>query len=239
MSYTRRKTMKSRSVIIALLSVLCIAPVLAAAEWQDLITPNLEAWDKLGDGIWQVSEDGTLEGYRRPVTKSLFGDSETITKKQFEEWRGVQSWLYTKKDYGEYDLHVEYRVRVSGNSGVSLRDPTRAKFAITQPADYQNTPAHHGYEIQISGHAGTSSPSGSLYTFVSAKDGHQKDGEWNTFDIESRADVIRVRLNGQLVTEHAGDPKRPTVGPIGLQLHDQFNSIMFRNIRIMEIAASK
>ena len=219
--------------------VLLAAPVLAAAEWHDLITSDLEAWDKLGDGIWRVTEDGTLTGYRRPVTKALFGDSETITKKQFEDWVGVQSWLYTKNDYGEFDLHIEYRVRVSGNSGISLRDPSRAKFAIMQPADYKNTPAHHGYEIQISGRNGSSSPSGSLYTFVSAKDGVQKDGEWNSFDIESRNDMIRVRLNGELVVEFAGDPKRPKVGPIGLQLHDQFNSAMFRNIRIMEIAGTE
>ena len=231
--------MKSRSLFIALISVLCIVPVLRAADWQNLITPNLEAWDKLGDGIWRVTEDGTLIGYRRPVTKSLFGDAETITKKQFEDWLGVQSWLYTKQEYGEFDLHVEYWVRVPGNSGISLRDPTRATHAITHPADYRNTPAHHGYEIQISGTSGSRSPSGSLYTFVSAKDGVQKDGEWNSFDIESRNDVIRVRLNGQLVTEHAGDPRRPKAGPIGLQLHDQFNSIMFRNIRIREIAASR
>lgn len=219
--------------------LLFAAPPLTAAEGRDLITPNLEAWDKIGDGIWRVSEDGTLIGYRQPVTKTLFGDSDTITKKQFEDWRGVQSWLYTKKDYGEFDLHVEYRVRVSGNSGISLRDPTRAKFAITQPADYQSTPAHHGYEVQISGRSGSSLPSGSIYTFLAAKDGVQKDGEWNSFDIESRNEMIRVRLNGQLVVEFAGDPKRPKVGPIGLQLHDQFNSATFRNIRITEIAGTK
>ncbi|MDA1315246.1 MAG: DUF1080 domain-containing protein [Acidobacteria bacterium] len=219
--------------------MLLAAPTLTAAEWHDLITPNLEAWDKLGDGIWRVDQEGTLIGYRRPVTKTLFGDSDTITKKRFEDWRGVQSWLYTKKVYGEFDLHIEYRVRVSGNSGISLRDSSRAKFAITQPADYQSTPAHHGYEVQISGRSGSSLPSGSIYTFLAAKDGVQKDGEWNSFDIESRNDMIRVRLNGKLVTEFPGDPKRPKVGPIGLQLHDQFNSAMFRNIRIMEIAGTQ
>jgi hypothetical protein len=44
-----------------------------------------------------------------------------------------------------------------------------------------------------------------------------------------------VTLNGQLVAEHAGDPQRPKAGPIGLQLHDQFSIIMFRNVRIREI----
>ena len=226
-------------ILVVSALVLLAPPALVAAEWRDLITPDLAAWDKLGDGIWRVIEDGTLTGYRRPATKALFGNSEAITKKQCEDWVGVQSWLYTKKDYGEFDLHIEYQVHGTGNSGISLRDPTRAKFSIMQPADYKNTPAHHGYEIQISGRRGSSSPSGSLYTFVSAKDGVQKDGEWNSFDIESRKDMIRVRLNGEQVVEFAGDPKRPKVGPIGLQLHDQFNSAMFRNIRIREITGTE
>jgi hypothetical protein len=45
-----------------------------------------------------------------------------------------------------------------------------------------------------------------------------------------------VRLNGELVAESPGDPKRSKTGPIGLQLHDENALIMFRNIRIREIA---
>jgi hypothetical protein len=45
-----------------------------------------------------------------------------------------------------------------------------------------------------------------------------------------------VTLNGRVVAESEGDPQRSKVGPIGLQLHDQFSIIMFRNIRIREIA---
>ena len=54
-------------------------------------------------------------------------------------------------------------------------------------------------------------------------------------DISSRNDKISIRLNGKLVAEHAGDPARPKTGPIGLQLHDQFSVVMFRNIRIREL----
>ena len=216
-----------------------VSPALEAAEWKDLINPKLEGWEQLGDGIWRVTQDGTLIGYRKPALDILFSSSEAVTKQQFEDWVGVQAWLYTIQEYGEYDLHVEYWVRVPGNSGISLRDPTRGRYAMTHPADYTRTPAHNGYEVQISGRSGSRSPSGSLYTFVSAKGGVQKDGEWNSFDIESRNDVIRVRLNGQLVAEHPGDPKRPKTGPIGLQLHDQFNWIMFRNIRIREVESAR
>jgi hypothetical protein len=53
-------------------------------------------------------------------------------------------------------------------------------------------------------------------------------------EISSRNDKITISLNGRVVAEHAGDPKRPKVGPIGLQLHDQFSIIMFRNVRIRE-----
>ena len=218
-------------------TLLCLdpaAPALAAG-WTELITEDLEAWESLGDGVWRVTEEGILIGYRRPAIEALFGESDTITKQQFEDWLGVQSWLYTKREYGEFDLHLEYWARVPGNSGISIRDPTRARYALTQPADYQNTPAHNGYEVQINGRSGSTNPSGSLYTFVPAQDGLQRDGEWNALDIESRADGIRVRVNGAPAAEHPGDPDRPKRGPIGLQLHDQFNFILFRNIRIREV----
>ncbi|MYC65973.1 MAG: DUF1080 domain-containing protein [Acidobacteriia bacterium] len=230
--------MTTRRLAALLLGLLLAAPMVSAADWQDLITPGLEAWESLGDGIWRVTDEGTLVGYRRPTIDALFSESETITKQQFDDWFRVQSWLYTKQEYGEFDLHVEYWIRVPGNSGISIRDATRAKFAIVQPADYEKTPAHNGYEVQINGSSGSRSPSGSLYTFVTATNGLQRDGEWNSFDIESRNDGIRIWVNGEIAAEHGGDPERPKIGPIGLQLHDQFNFVMFRNIRIREVGPS-
>jgi hypothetical protein len=52
--------------------------------------------------------------------------------------------------------------------------------------------------------------------------------------IEARAGRIRVRINGQLVSDYPGHPARSTRGPVGLQLHDQFSFALFRNIRIRE-----
>ena len=62
----------------------------------------------------------------------------------------------------------------------------------------------------------------------------QHEDDWNAMDIISRNDKITIRLNGRVVAENAGDPKRSKTGPIGLQLHDQFSIIQFRNIRITE-----
>jgi hypothetical protein len=96
----------------------------------------------------------------------------------------------------------------------------------------KSTPAHIGYEIQIIDSATEKYPTGSIYTFVAARRGLQKENDWNSLDIESRNGLIRVLLNGSVAAEYPGEPGRPKVGPIGLQLHDQFTFMLFRNIRI-------
>jgi hypothetical protein len=98
----------------------------------------------------------------------------------------------------------------------------------------KSTPAHIGYEIQILGDDSDPYPSGSIYGLVPATRGIYRPGDWNSLDIESRDNGIRVRLNGVVVAESPGDPRRPKTGPIGLQLHDQFSVAMFRNLRIRE-----
>ena len=122
-----------------------------------------------------------------------------------------------------------------GNSGVSIRDMSRARWAVIAPVDFKKTPSKTGYEIQINNQYPDPHPTGSIYGFMDAKTGVQLDDEWNTLDIESRNTGIRVLVNGVLVAEHAGDPARSKTGPIGLQLHDQFSVIQFRDVRIREI----
>jgi hypothetical protein len=146
-----------------------------------------------------------------------------------------QSWLYTKKEFGQYDLHVEWWTRRGGNSGVSIRDTTRAIHSVAGPQmDRNKTPSHSGYEIQISNGYKDKYPSGSVYLFDTAKTGDQHEDDWNTFDMEVRDSGIKVKLNNVLVSQYAGEPGRPLKGPIGLQLHDTTSIVMFRNIRIKE-----
>lgn len=210
--------MMKRHGLLALLTVL--AAVLLPAQSRPLFNKkNLDGWDVVGNGIWTVLRDGTLLGqrdYRLPETS-----------KQTD-----QSWLYTKEEFGEYDLHIEWWTRLAGNSGISIRDSSRGSHSFGENADREKTPSHIGYEIQISNGYRDEYPTGSVYLFAKAKTGVQIPNEWNSFDIESRNDMIRVRLNGQLVSEHPGDPARSKRGPIGLQLHDRQSIVMFRNIRI-------
>jgi hypothetical protein len=225
--------MKRSGALLAAIAALC-----SAQSWKPLFNgKNLDGWETKGDGQWTVLGDGILIG--RPVSgeKNPFGAAwpVTLAEKQYTDWRQTQSWLYTVAEFGQFDLHVEYLTPQGGNSGISIRDHTRGKFAIGPVPDYTKTPAHHGYEIQIVNGVKTKFPSGSIYLFAPAAFGHEKTSDWNTLDIESRNDIIRVKLNGVEAASHAGDPARPKTGPIGLQLHDRFNVILFRNIRIREM----
>ena len=141
----------------------------------------------------------------------------------------------TRNDFGEFDLHLEYWTKTSGNSGVSIRDNSRAKWGVITPPDYTKTPSKIGYEIQINNRFPDPHPSGSIYGFADAPKDASRDDDWNAMDIISRNAKISIKLNGRVVAEHPGDPQRPKGGPIGLQLHDQFSIVMFRNIKITEI----
>jgi len=211
----------SRPLLAALAGLLLLtlpAGAQAPAEWVDLFNGrNLDGWEVIGDGVWTVMRDGTLLGQRVPA------------KSQH------QSWLYTTREFREFDLRLEYWTRLGGNSGVSIRDTSRARHAVPPNWDRNLTPSHIGYEIQILNGSEDRYPSGSVYLFVAAKAGVHIMNDWNLLEIESRDEIIRVKLNGELVCEHPGDPARSKSGPIGLQLHDPNSVAMFRGIRIREL----
>ncbi len=213
--------------------------------WEPLFNGgNLDGWESRGEGVWSVLPGGVLLGERaHPHPASPFDAAWPIDQRQYRSWLYRQAWLYTKREFGEFDLHLEYWIAPGSNSGVSIRDPSRAHHAIGEAdtlrpdlAAYPpTTPAHIGYEIQILDGHGDKYPSGSIYTFEAAKTTAERRGEWNSMEIASRNDGITVRINGEVVAESAGDPHRPKTGPIGLQLHDQFTTVLFRNIRIREL----
>jgi hypothetical protein len=192
---------------------------------------DLTGWEVRGDSVWTPISGGILAGTRTHPDKFAF--SWPLEQKQFQAWRYRQAWLYTLDNFDEFDLDLEYWIPPGGNSGVSIRDTSRGACAVGEAP----TPSHIGYEIQIA--KGGKYPSGSVYLFAAAKEDLHLDNAWNKLEIQSRHEMIRVRLNGQFASESPGDPKRPRIGPIGLQLHDQFSWALFRNIRIRTVSRSQ
>jgi hypothetical protein len=220
--------MTQKSMVGALL---LLVPLAGFGQERKLIDPELSAWQMNGDGIWTVLKDGTLVGQRpHPSGKTPLGVPFPVDGKQYGHWMSAQSWLYTKDEFDEFDLHVEYWLPAGGNSGVSIRDSSRGMQSFG-PSPWK-TPAHIGYEIQLLAATEGKNPSGSIYDVAPAPGGLQLKDDWNKIDIESRHSMIRVRLNGKPAAESPGLPDRPLKGPIGLQLHDAFSWALFRNIRL-------
>ena len=186
------------------------------AEWEDLFNGrDLSGWQVRGLGVWSVLDGGILLGQCDPAKPCL-----------------PQSWLYTEREFDtDFDLSLEYWLRLGGNSGVSIGDRLRAKYAI-DPKTGWPTPARSAYEVNIDNGPGVDYDiTGSIYKLAVAKSGVQRRTGWNTMLIEVRTNLIRVTLNGVVVAEHPGLPDRPKRGPVGLQLHSPDDVVMFRHIR--------
>lgn len=148
-------------------------------------------------------------------------------------------WLSTTREYGDFELELEYRLEKGGNSGIFLRSPR------------EGNPAFVGLEIQILDDDAdvykTLRPyqyCGSVYGVIPAQRGAIKPpGEWNAMKIRLQGSKVRVWINGKPVVdgdlslhkdaekEHPGILR--TSGYIGLQSHDE--PVEFRNIRIHEL----
>ena len=231
------RSVKRLTMLFALAGAMMTAQVKAPPSgWKALFNgKNLDGWEVRGDGQWTVLSDGLLAAQRVWDRKMLAPGGKFATPREFQSWLDRQAWLYTVAEYGNFDLHVEFWTKTAGNSGISLRDPSRGQYGIAEPPDFTRTPAKLGYEIQINNRYPDPTPTGSVYTFNKAPTEAMKVDDWNAFDIEVRTGTIRVKLNGKLVSDVACDPKRPVRGPVGLQLHDQFSVILFRNIWIQEV----
>ena len=143
-------------------------------------------------------------------------------------------YLTTDKDYGDFELLIDYKTVAKADSGIYLR-------GIPQVQIWDYTEEGGKWKI------GADKGSGGLWN--NSKGAKGKDplvladkpfGEWNSFRIVMAGDIVTVWLNGKLVVDHARmenyfDRKGgvPETGPIQLQTHG--GEIRWRNIKIREI----
>ena len=179
----------------------------------------------------------TMDGWVVKSEKPVPDDTWSI-KDGILSAKPADSWLCTKEMYGDFVLRLEWRVPLNGNSGVFLRVPELKSG---------EHPWVKGIEIQIlddkgDQFAGKLQPyqySGSIYGAVQPDNSTFKGaGEWNAYEITCQRELIKVVMNGQLVSQADADElevlkDRPKKGFIGLQNHG--TGIEFRNIQIQEL----
>ncbi len=206
----------------ACLTVACVLATawLHAAEkngWTDLLPGNkLDAhWTTKGN--WSINDEGVVKLQPRP--------GET-------GWTRYDAYLWSKKEYKDFEIEFDYKVEKGGNSGFYFR------------VGDKNSPVAKGIEVQIYDarpKAGaqklTDHDSGGIIPGMPpTKAAGKPAGQWNHFQITSKGNKLTVKLNGEVVNELSLDnPKikdRPATGYLGFQDHGL--PLELRKIRIRQ-----
>lgn len=152
---------------------------------------------------------------------------------------GKGLYMTSDKDYGDYELHVEWKLIPHGDSGVYLKGTPQVQIWDHTDADYiQRFKANMGSGGLWNNSAGSS-----------AKDplvpADKPIGEWNKFRILQAGARTTVYLNDKLVIDRGilenyfDKNKTPLVakGPVQLQTHG--NEVRWKNIYVRELSAEE
>lgn len=147
----------------------------AGDDWQDLLSgPWIEQWSNTEDqeDIFEIA-DGMLH---------LYGVSKTKLR-----YAGLKNHVW-----GDFDLHVEYKLAPGTNSGIFLRWPAE-------------NDEHRGFEIQVLDDYGLEpsvNRSGAVYDVLSPMFNMSAPaGQWNSLDIGAHGSHVVVVHNGWKVVD--------------------------------------
>jgi len=206
------------SVLVLVLLSTGLAGAKESKEWQSLFDGNgLSGWVQRGGEAKYHVEDGVIVGTTVPKTRNSF--------------------LCTKKNYGNFILELEFKVDPGLNSGVQIRS--------NSIESYRNGVVH-GYQVEID----PSDRAWSAGIYDESRRGWLNDlrdnepackafkqNEWNHLRIAAVDDSIKTWLNGVAAAD-LKDSMTAT-GFIGLQVHasnsDKPLQIRWRNIRIQDL----
>ena len=140
--------------------------------------------------------------------------------------------LCTAKDYGDFEMLVDWKIEKGGDSGIYLRGSPQVQIWDTAN---RNVGAQVGSGGLYNNQKGPSKP---------LKMADKPVGQWNTFRIIMIGELVTVFLNDVLVVENVAmenywEPDKPiySTGQIELQSHG--SQLYFRNVFIREIPREK
>lgn len=139
--------------------------------------------------------------------------------------------LCTEKDYGDFELTLDWKILEGGDSGIYLRGSPQVQIWDT---DFEN---YFGYGAENGSGALWNNQDHPRFPLVKAD---KPVGDWNTFSIRMVGERVTVTLNGQLVSddavmENVWDRSLP-IDPRGqVELQNHGNLLYFRDLFIREI----
>lgn len=149
--------------------------------------------------------------------------------------------IYTKEEFTNFVVRLEFKLPPGGNNGLAIRYPGYGDTAYVGMCECQVL--DDNYEKNTGNKIDPRQVHGSAYGMVAAKRGFQKPlGEWNFEEVTVKGSSIKVELNGTVildadlsqVTEFMHNKAHPgkdrTYGHFGFAGHN--DPVMFRKIFI-------
>jgi len=154
--------------------------------------------------------------------------------------------VFTKEEFGDFVVRLEYKVPPGGNNGLAIRYPGKGQASAVAMCEIQvlddDSPKYAKLDPRQF--------NGSAYGMAAPKRGHGKPaGEWNAMEVTVKGHTIQVVLNGtpimdtdlSKVTEFKDNLPHPgkdrLSGSFGFCGHN--DPVAFRNIRIKRLDAKK
>lgn len=224
--FPRHRTIAAFAAVVAVLS----SQVVAAEELKPIFNgKDLEGWVQRGGKAVYTIEDGCIVGTTAKDTPNSF--------------------LCTKRTYGDFVLELEVKADESLNSGIQIRSQ-----CFDHPTEFfwkgktQTIPAGrvHGYQVEVD-HRPERRWSGGIYeegrrTWLNPLATNSpaslayKFGEWNKYRIVCEGDSLKTWINGVPAADLLD--AMTVEGFIALQVHSHAKAglqVRFRNIRLQDL----
>ena len=177
-----------------------------AGEWVNLFDgKTLDGWTQRNGTATYVVDDGAITG----TTKA----------------GSPNSFLCSNKDYGDFEMLVDWKIKEKGDSGIYLRgtpqvqiwDPNLRKIGSGGLFNNKKNPANPSVIAD------------------------RPVGEWNTFRIKMVGEKVWVWLNGVAVAdnvtlENYWDRNQPIFSTGQIELQNHGNTLYFKNVFLREIS---
>ena len=167
------------------------------------------------DDGWVALFDGkTLDGWEQKNGTATYRVEDGCIVGKTNEG-SPNSFLATKKEYGDFELKFEVKVADELNSGVQIRSAVRPDGVVHGPQ----------VEIAINGTAGFIYGEGLKTGWLSedrsdpAAQAAFKKGEWNKYRVLADGKSIKTWVNDVPVANLVDEKTGMTSGLIGLQVH--------------------
>lgn len=207
-----------------------------------LVSSMATADDK--DGWVSLFDGKTLSGWEQKNGTATYRVEDGMIVGKTSEG-SPNSFLCSKKEYGDFELTFEVKVDDALNSGVQIRSASKPDF---------NNGRVHGPQVEIA----TDGTAGFIYGealgtgWLSEEAGMKdpvkkaafKKGEWNKYHVKAQGKSIKTWLNDVPVADLVDEKSNMLKGFIGLQVHGIAKGtgpyeVRWRNLQLKDLSESK